>query len=227
MSRIARVVAVDYPHHVTQRGSNRMDVFLDSEDRELFLATLRQYLMQTHTQVWAWCLMSNHFHLLLVPTTPEGMAKALHGVTLRFAQHFNGKYHRCGRLWQNRYYSTPLDPKTHLWTVARYIERNPVRAGIVRQAEDWRWSSARGHIIGESDALLTQPDWLEASEREAYRRHVNEPGDETEIRRATSTGWPIGGPDFIARLESILKRRLAALPRGRPHKKPDAETKKW
>jgi putative transposase len=204
-----------------QRGSNRMDVFLDSEDWEFFLATLQGYVTQTRTQVWAWCLMSNHFHLLLVPAGSEGMAKALHGVTLRYAQHFNGKYHRCGRLWQNRYYSTPLDPKTHLRTVARYIERNPVRAGIVLQAEDWRWSSARAHTRGEQDVLLTQPDRLAASEREAYRQYVNEPGDENEIRRATSTGRPMGGTDFVARLESILGRRLAALPRGRPRRKPE------
>jgi putative transposase len=201
-----------------------MDVFLDSEDRELFLTTLRGYMKQTRTEVWAWCLMSNHFHLLLVPSRPEGMAKVLHGVTLRYAQHFNWKYRRCGRLWQNRYYSTPLDPKTHLWTIARYIERNPVRAGIVLQAEDWRWSSARGHIRGEPDSLLTPPGWLETSEREAYRRFVNEPGDESEIRRATSTGWPLGGLDFIARLESTLKRRLAALPRGRPRRRRKSPT---
>ena len=224
MPRIARVVAVDCPHHITQRGSNRMDVFLDSEDREFFLTTLRHYVDQTQSQIWAWCLMSNHFHLLLVPTIAEGMAKLLHGVTLRYAQHFNWKYRRCGRLWQNRYYSTPLDPSSHLWTVARYIERNPVRAGIVLHAEDWQWSSARSHIRGEHDVMLAQPDWLETTERESYRQYVNEPCDESEIRRATSTGWPLGGLNFVARLESILKRRLLALPRGRPRKKPNRDT---
>lgn len=224
MPRIARVVAVDVPHHVTQRGSNRMDIFIDSDDRELFLGGLRRWTRQTETQVWAWCLMSNHFHLLLVPTAMDGLAKTLHGVTFGYAQHFNQKYRRCGRLWQNRYYSAPLDARTHLWTVARYIERNPVRASIVLQAEDWRWSSARAHTRGERDATVSQPDWLEGSDRKAYRQFLNESGDENEIRRATSTGRPIGDVGFVARLEGVLKRRLAALPRGRPRKKPSADS---
>ena len=130
----------------------------------------------------------------------------------------------CGRLWQNRYYSAPLDARTHLWTVARYIERNPVRASIVLQAEDWRWSSARVHARGELDATISQPGWLEESDREAYRQFLNETGDESEIRCATSTGRPIGGVDFVLWLESTLKRRLAALPRGRPRKKTCADS---
>ncbi len=98
--------------------------------------------------------MSNHLHLLLEPMDIEGLGRCLHGTTFRYAQYFNGKYNRTGRLWENRYFSTPVDKDAYLWAVVRYIEMNPVRAKMVRKAEDWKWSSARAHIAGNSDGTL-------------------------------------------------------------------------
>jgi len=195
-----------------------MDIFLDQQDRKFFLGCLRRWLEQTDTRVWAYCLMTNHFHLVLVPTTAEGMVRCLHGMTFRYAQYFNRRHRRSGRLWQNRYYSCPVEPGRHLWVVARYIERNPVRAGIVRSVEDWRWSSAEAHVRGTSDGVLSEPSWLDRNEIGEYRRHLtmDEEEQEDEIRRATSTGRPWGTAGFVAKLERSLKRVLEARPVGRP-----------
>lgn len=223
MPRIARVVFPECPHHVTQRGSNRMDIFLDQQDREFFLGCLRKWSGQTETRVWAYCLMTNHFHLVLVPATAESMGRCLHGVTFRYAQHFNWRHRHSGRLWQNRYYSCPVEPDKHLWAVARYIERNPVRAGVVRRVEDWRWSSAEAHVRGTSDGVLSEPGWLDKDEVSEYRRYLGEEGLEDEIRRATSTGRPLGTAGFVAKLQSRLKRALEARPVGRPRKNVSAQ----
>jgi len=213
-------VVPECPHHVTQRGSNRTDIFLDRQDREFFLECLRKWSGQTKTRVLAYCLMTNHFHLLLAPGTEQGLGRCLHGITFRYAQYFNWRHRRCGRLWQNRYFSCPVEAGSHLWAVARYIERNPVRAGIVRRVEDWRWSSAEAHTRGTADPALSEPGWLARDELPEYRRYLTETGMEEEIRKATSTGRPLGTADFLARLERRLRRTLAAQPVGRPRKMP-------
>ena len=221
MPRIARAVVPECPHHVTQRGSNRTDIFLDRQDREFFLQCLCKWSVETDTQVLAYCLMTNHFHLLLSPERPDGLGRCLHGITFRYAQHFNWRNGRYGRLWQNRYYSCPVDAGRHLWAVARYIEHNPVRAGIVRRAEDWPWSSAEAHTRGTRNPVLTEPSWLARDEVSEYRRYVAATGMEDEIRRATRTGRPLGPTEFVTRLEKRLKRPLLARRVGRPRKTKD------
>ena len=216
MPRIARAVIPECPHHVTQRGSNRIDIYLDRRDREFFIECLRKWSGQTETQVLAYCLMTNHFHLLLSPATADGLGRCLHGVTFRYAQYFNWRHGRCGRLWQNRYFSCPIDRGSQLWTVARYIERNPLRAGFVRRVEDWPWSSAGAHIRGTRDPALSEPSWLTRDEVEQYRHYLTETGTEDEVRMATKTGRPLGPACFIRRLEAHLERTLAARPVGRP-----------
>jgi putative transposase len=218
MSRIARVVAPGYPHHITQRGTNRTDIFLDDDDRTFFLSTLTQWAERKRTRIWAYCLMSNHLHLLLEPANVEGLGTCLHGTTFRYAQYFNGKYNRTGRLWENRYFSTPVDKDAYLWAVVRYIERNPVRAKMVRRAEDWKWSSARAHIAGNADGTLQLFDWLKNSERSDYMKFLNDDGDDDHIRKATSTGRPCGSPTFIEALERQLGRLLKPNKCGRPRK---------
>jgi len=218
MPRIARVVVPSYPHHIAQRGINKAEIFIDDEDRRYFLQYLKDWSKRTDTKVWAYCLMSNHFHLLLEPAREDSLGRCLHGTTFRYAQHFNLKYGRSGRLWQNRYFSCTVDKEEYLWVVARYIEKNPVRAKMVKKAEDWKWSSARAHIKGMRDDILSFPDWLNESEREEYGRFIMEEGKEDEIRKATSTGRPLGKVDFYKRLEKLLKRRLIPRRGGRPRK---------
>jgi putative transposase len=216
MPRIARVVIPHYPHHITQRGTNKNSIFFDDKDRNYFLACLNDRAKKTETKIWAYCLMDNHFHLLLVPEQEQSLGKCLHGTTFRYAQYYNQKYGRTGRLWQNRYFSCPIDRDEYLWTAARYIERNPVRANMVKRAEDWVWSSAGVHIKGKGNKIPKLSDWLDEAERGKYQGFVNEEGSEDEIRRATSTGRPLGSIRFVEKLEEKLGRRLRPQKAGRP-----------
>jgi putative transposase len=218
MPRIARVVVLNHPHHVTQRGTNKAEIFIDDEDRKRFLQYLKDFTDKTNTRILAYCLMDNHFHLLLVPEKEGGLGKCLHGATFRYAQYFNQKHNRSGRLWQNRYFSCPIDKDEYLWYTAKYIEENPVRAGLVEKAEDWEWSSARVHIKGVRDDTLNISDWLDKEEREKYIRFKIEKGKQNEIRKATSTGRPLGSAGFYERLQKLLKRDLLPKKGGRPRK---------
>ena len=218
MPRIARVIAEHYPHHVTQRGTNRSEIFLEDDDRKFLLGSIKDWSKRTETKVWAYCLMENHFHLLLVPLSGHGLSKCLHGITFRYAQYFNRKYGRSGRLWQNRYFSSPVEKDEYLWTVVRYIENNPVRAKLVGKAEDWGWSSARAHLKGEMDGILSLPDWLPEDERKSYIRFCGEKGNDYIIRKATSTGRPLGGIEFIEKIGKLLGRDLKLKKGGRPKK---------
>ena len=218
MPRIPRIVIPQYPHHVTQRGNNRTAIFHDDEDRYYFIHKLNEFVSRTETNIWAYCLMDNHFHLLLEPTGEHGLMKCLHGTTFRYAQYFNQKYNRSGRLWQNRYFSCPVDKDEYLWSVVKYIEKNPVKAKIIERAEDWKWSSARSHIAGEQCKELALHPWLGEDEREKYRGFVESEGSDDEIRRATKTGRPLGSISFIEMLEGLLKRGLKPKKAGRTKK---------
>lgn len=217
MVRMARVVVPGHLHHVVQRGSNQMPVFGDDEDREHFLGLLIHWTRKTNTRAWAYCLMDNHFHLLLVPEQPDSLSKCIHGSTCRYALDFNEKYGRSGRLWQNRYFSCPVDQEDYLWTVIRYIERNPVRAQIVARAEDWPWSSAAARPLGRQDQLLSRPGWVSAG-ASAFRVFV-ERLEADRIRRATATGRPLGGIGFYQMLEQRTGRNLTSRRVGRPKKR--------
>ncbi len=221
MSRIARVVAVNLPHHVTQRGNNRTQVFFDDEDRRSYLHTLARYRERYGVEVWAYCLMDNHVHFLAVPHQEDSLAKCFAGTNLVYTQYVNRKYNRCGRLWQNRFFSCPVDRDKHLWPVLRYIDRNPVRSGIVPYAWHYEWSSARHYVTGAADALLNEPDWLRQElSKLGYRDYLESEPDEVirDIRLMTSTGRPFGSAAFLARLESNLGRDLTPRKPGRPRK---------
>ena len=213
------MVVPEYPHHITQRGTNRSTIFFDDEDRKYFFQYLKDSSEKTEVRVWAYCLMDNHFHLLLEPPNVQNLGRCLHGATFRYAQHYNVKYARSGRLWQNRYFSCTVDKEKYLWAVVRYIERNPVRAKLIKKAEDWKWSSARTHISGRRDDHLSLFDWLSLSERAEYRRFLSDEDDYDEIRKATSTGRPLGDVSFLEKLEELTGRRLKPQRRGRPRRK--------
>jgi putative transposase len=218
MPRIARIVAVGHPHHITQRGTNRTAIFLGDDDRMFFMSTLNKWSAKKNTRIWAYCLMENHFHLLLEPLDNKGLGKCLHGLTLSYAQYFNRKYGRTGRLFENRYFSCPIDKDSYLWAVVRYIERNPVRAKMAKRAEDWKWSSARTHATGRPEKAIFLFDWLDKSERLDYGKFLNEDGNDDHIRKATSTGRPYGSLTFLEKLEKQLGRLLKQKKCGRPSK---------
>jgi len=231
MARFARVLVPGFPYHVTHRGNRGDDVFFSDDDRRTYLAWLRQYAAEFALEIWAYCLMSNHVHLLAVPRHPDSLAMAVGRTHMRYARRVNREHGWSGHLWANRFHSTPLDG-AHLWMAAKYIETNPVRAGVVRRAEQYAWSSARAHAgVGvrrargaAADPLLSprrpfpDPDrvgnwsaWLAAGPQDEVVR---------AIRVNTSTGRPCGSARFVARLERRLGRTLAPQKRGPKPKGP-------
>lgn len=220
MPRIARVVATGVPHHITQRGNRRMDVFLEDEDRKAYLGFLKQYREKHGLEILAYCLMSNHVHLVAIPKKDDSLARTLAGTHMRYAQYFNWKYSQSGHLWQGRFFSCVLDNR-HTLAAARYLERNPVRAGLVGRPWDYKWSSARAHVGEAADAILSTR-WPPSELLSQWKELLSE-AEETnkleEIRFSTRRGRPLGSPEFVDRLERLLGRRLAANKRGRPRGK--------
>ena len=165
--------------------------------------------------------MDNHVHVLAVPEREESLARCFAGTNLVYTQYVNRKQRRSGRLWQNRFFSCPVDRDSYLWPVLRYIERNPVRVGLAKQAWRYEWSSARRHVRGEPDAVVNEPDWFAGELRAMkYGRYLREEPEETmaEVRRMTANGRPLGTPEFRAALETRLGRRLGPQKGGRPRR---------
>lgn len=219
MPRIARAIAAGYPHHVTQRGNYRQTVFSDAADYAKYLDFLSQYAPPCDLEIWAYCLMPNHVHLVCVPQQPDSLARTLHTVHMKYARYFNSKRDAIGHLWQGRFFSCALDER-HLYAAVRYVERNPVRRGLVSAPDDYLWSSAKAHIAGETNPVLSGHCFL--TETVTNWRQYLEPGpepdskEEATVIKATLTGRPCGGEDFIKGVEERLGRKLTPRPRGRP-----------
>ena len=210
MARNARAVAVGYPHHITQRGNNREPVFLDDQDRLIYTELLKHYTQKFQVDIWAYCLMPNHVHLLAVPQEPGALALGIGRTNQVYTTYVNRKYLRSGRVWQNRFYSCIVDSDEYLWSVARYIENNPVKAGLVQTAAEYLWSSARFHLEGRADPLLSCPGWLKEDERHDYCQFVLKVDEEVskKIDQATRSGRPLCNPAMLLKLEQLLGRRL-------------------
>ena len=193
MPRNSRVVAIGYPHHITQRGNNREPVFFDDEDRWAYLDFLSHYTQKYQVDIWAYCLMTNHIHLLAAPNELKGLARGVGLTNMMYTQHVNRKYYRSGRVWQNRFFSSVVDTDSYQWAVARYVENNPVTAGMVDVAEDFVWSSAQYHVEGKPDSLLKTPSWLDPADRYDYKEFLLEDGRQMAktIEQATRNGRPI------------------------------------
>ena len=221
MPRIARVCAEGYPHHITQRGNNKEKVFFDDEDKRFYLDVLRRYKDKYKIKILAYCLMGNHVHVLAMPEKETSLARGIGGTNLLYTQYINRKYNRSGRLWQNRFFSSVVEKEPYLWAVMRYIEQNPVRAKLVKRAEDYQWSSASAHVLDIKDDILSKEIWFNDREIKSYREFLSKGAKEINatIRRATSTGRPLGSEGFIKKLEMILKRDLFPKKGGRPKKK--------
>ncbi len=221
MPRIARIIATGYPHHITQRGNNRATVFFDDEDRNTYLKLLAGYSQKHHFEIWAYCLMDNHVHLLAVPETETALARGIGLTNQVYTQYLNRKLNQSGRIWQNRFFSCIVENNQYLWAVARYIERNPLKVGLVECSEAYRWSSAKAHISGAPDALLSATSWLSPQEQGAYAEFACTEDDETDnaIRKATRTGRPFGSESFVDVLELQMNQTIKANKRGRPRLK--------
>lgn len=223
MPRVARVVFPGVPHHVTQRGNRREDVFFEEEDRAVYLAWLREYARKQKVQILAYCLMTNHVHLIMIPKTAGGLHDVLRPLHMRYAQRINRNRGWSGHLWQGRYFSAPLD-EPYTWSAICYVERNPVRAQMVSRAEEYRWSSAAAHCGLRGDPILAEkgewsrniasvPDWSK------WLAEADDPEKLEILRRNIDKGLPCGSEEFIERLSKKSGRSLKFLPRGRPRKR--------
>lgn len=221
MARLPRVVAVDVAHHVTQRGNARQVILSTNADRLTYMALLREYAVLYRVSLLGYCLMSNHVHLIVVPHTEMALSQSLKQAHGRYAAYWNGRQSSTGHVWQGRFYSCPLDEK-HLWEALRYVELNPVRAGMVDNPERWPWSSAAAHCgFASPDQILEMERWSKrwsADEWRCYLAEAESPTEITALRRLTHTGRPLGSPEFVAGLEASMLRPLAPRKRGRPKK---------
>ena len=227
MARFARVVAVDVPHHVTQRGNARQVILADDAGRVAYLELLRQSSELHRLSLLGYCLMSNHVHLIVVPRTAEALARTLKHTHGRYASYWNAQNSSSGHVWQGRFYSCPLD-ETHLWRALRYVELNPVRAALVTDAGQWPWSSAAAHCgTGSAAAFLEMDLWRRRWTTAEWRQHLaagESPADVAALRQYTHTGRPIGSVEFVAALERSTLRPLMPRKAGRP-RKPSSDSK--
>jgi putative transposase len=219
MGRIARVVAVGVPHHVTQRGNGQQDVFFTDSDRFTYLRILQDCAGQYRLRILAYCVMTNHVHLVVVPAAPDALARALGRTHGDYARWLHVRQRATGHLWQNRFFSCPLADR-HLWAAMQYVEYNPVRARLAERAWDWPWSSARAHVTGHDErGLLDMNWWRERYCAEDWRQALEIGGREealaARIREATRTGRPMGDEGFCREMERNTGRRLMPGKRGR------------
>jgi putative transposase len=218
MGRLARVVAVDVPHHLTQRGNGRRFILDCDADRATYLSLLRENIELYRVSVIGYCLMSNHVHLIVVPSTADGLAQALKQTHGRYASYWNAVHQSSGQVWQGRYYSCPLD-QPHLWEALRYTELNPLRARLVPEPESWSWSSAACQPPRNKsrDEWLSLARWRDHWTALSWREYLAAGEMESQlavIRQRTHTGRPWGSAEFVHGLEKTAQRRLAPQKRG-------------
>src|SRR5579863_1063588 len=172
MARLARIAIVNIPHHVTQRGNARQFLLASDSERLVYLQLLRRYVQLHELALLGYCLMSNHVHLIVVPRRPESLGLALKNTHGRYASYWNAAHQSTGHVWQGRFYSCPLD-EAHLWIALRYAERNPVRAGLVSQVDQWPWSSAAAHSGSmDPDPSLDMTTWAKSWSCATWREYL-------------------------------------------------------
>jgi putative transposase len=221
MPRTSRTVVAGVPHHVTQRGNRREDVFFTDQGRALYLKWLKEYCDKWQVDVFAYCLMTNHVHLILRPETKDGLHRVLKPLHMRYAQYVNRINGWNGHIWQGRYFSAPLD-EAYTYSAIRYVERNPVRANLVVKAEDYTWSSASYRVGQRKSSLLVPLSALGVDVTSTHwREWLSIPNSEATlkiIRRSVQKGLPCGNDNFISAIESKVGRKLRICPPGRPKK---------
>lgn len=222
MPRVARFVCPGVPFHVTQRGNRRGSVFFNDYDRESYLACLTSYSRRHELAVLAYCLMTNHVHLVAVPATRRSLQRVLRPLHMRHSQRINRLKNWSGHLWQGRYFASALDER-YLWAAIRYVELNPVAAKLTARADDYQWSSAVAHCgIRFDPVLTTMPFWTErlrgVGEWQAWLGRGEDAEERSLLRRNTSKGLPTGSPEFVEQLEESTGRKLSLRSRGRPRR---------
>ncbi|MBI2236469.1 MAG: transposase [Magnetospirillum sp.] len=225
MSRLARLVVPGLPHHVTQRGNGRAQVFFGDDDYALYRTLLAESCRAAAVEVWAWVLMPNHVHLILVPSDPDGLRRACAPVHRRYAGHVHARMKRSGHFWQGRFGAVVMD-EAHLAAALRYVAFNPVRAGLAERPQDWAWSSVHAHLAACDDGITaTAPVLARFPDFAAVIDRPPEPAMLDALRRAETIGRPLGSPAFLTDLETLTHRSLKPAKRG-PKPNLDIQTNK-
>ncbi len=233
MPRRARISLPEVPQHITQRGNNRQACFYGEEDYCFYLDCLHEYALKTRCQVHAYVLMTNHVHLLATAPDAQGAGALMKALGQRYVQYVNRRYRRSGTLWEGRFRSCLTQEESYLLACMRYIELNPVRAGMVAHPGEYRWCSYRANAQGEANVLVS-PHALyhalgkDSQERQAaYRelfRHELDSGMVDAIRLAINGNFVLGSPRFSADIATALGRRVTPGARGRPKKLANLES---
>jgi putative transposase len=220
MARLARFVVPGIPHHVTQRGNGRARVFFRDGDYSRYRDWLGAACRAQGVEAWAWVLMPNHVHLILAPSDSDGLRRVLAPLHRRYAGYIHAREDRCGHFWQGRFGCVAMD-EAHLAAAVRYVLLNPVRAGLVERALDWRWSSAHAHLEGREDGLTVRgPVAGRYPDLAALLEAGEDPAMSERLRRAERVGRPVGDRAFLDRLEVLGGRKLEPGRRGRKPKRP-------
>ena len=224
MPRMSRAIAVGYPHHITQRGNDRRTVFAEADDYLRYREWLARNARKFGLDMWAWCLMPNHVHVVGVPNSEDALSRTFNTVHMQYAQYHNRTKNASGHLWQGRYFSCVLD-EAHVYAAVRYVEMNPVRVGLAASAQDYPWSSAKSHVSGTADPVLSGNCFLTETVRDwgEYLAEAPATAVQDDIIKATATGRPCGGEAFVKQMETLLSRSFVPLPSGRPRIKKSVE----
>ena len=230
MARLGRYFLPDQPLHVIQRGNNRQPIFFRRDDYRRLHAWLAEAAAVHDCAVHAYVLMTNHLHLLVTPGSRQSLPRTMQALGRRYVRHVNAASRRTGTLWEGRYRAAPIDSEAYFLACCRYIELNPVRAGIVAHPDDYRWSSYRAHARGAADALVRDHALYRGLGRSAADRRgvfralfgpTLDPAFLDELRAATNGGWALGDQRYTRHLAAAVGRRAAPLPRGRRGKPAD------
>ncbi len=220
MPRRPRFVCPGIAHHITHRGNNKDLVFRCDSDRELYIRLLRRAARKYAVKIVGYCLMPNHIHLIAVPPQEGSLGAAVRDAHSDYSCKVNLRVGRCGHVWEHRYYSCPMD-ESHLLRALRYVDLNPVRAGMCEDATQWHWSSAMAHSRPNVTDSLLATDWMSVLggwDFAEWRTGLDVIDDEVGplLRHATRSGMPLGSSDFIEDLRHRANRAVGLTPRGRP-----------
>jgi putative transposase len=208
MPRIARLVVPGVPHHITQRGNRREPIFFEDGDQARYLSFLKAGAQDSLTSIWAYCLMPNHVHLIVVPSHKDGLRDMFAEAHRRYTNFINWRHNWTGHLWQGRFGSAAMD-EDHLAEAVRYVAQNPVRAGLVSAPEEWPFSSARAHLSGKSDGIIdVAPILSRFPDFGALIGIKEEVGEFDSLRRAETSGRPLGSGKWIKTVEEMTGRSL-------------------